>query len=903
MEFLSSRNGQHGLWKPAALASLTVLSLTLSACQGGRWSSDLAMGSDPRIGPSLAQRMHDAPDDQALQVIVTFHGNQALSAEQIESLDNLGLNGIYMRALPIAGVLATPEQVRQMAALPGVRSIYHNDPLEYHNDGGGRIIGVDRLRQDPHLLAANGGLPFDGSGVTIMINDSGIDATHEDLKCELVAGPDGPACSPDGHVIQNVLANTNLAAHNADIESVGCEPTRIDTVVTDPQQITPPEQACHRGLLPITAIENFPNSDPVSGHGTHVAGTAGGSGAMSAGQYAGVAPGAKLVGYGSGAVILVLDVLGGLDYAAANRDTLGIRVINNSWGTSPGPGQEFDPDNPVNVATQILAEDLGIIVVFAAGNSGPGEASIGGIYPRAPWVIVAASGTKSGRLSDFSSRGAVLFSGTYFDEARGIEYQLSERPTVTAPGSNIVSTRSSVGDPVPTTEIDPAHEPFYTIKSGTSMAAPHVTGTVALMLQANPALQWREVKRILELTATNIADLADWEGGAGYLNAHAAVAMAAGLRDDFGATNRLHRRFNAFADMTVASKQTYNVEYSLMNADVAGVRNISNFAEFEVGPNVTLVIANGNVPDGSGQVMRIALQDPSGVLHNPGVPIPGGATSGYRTISAPGMEGTWRALVRGSCGLSGTVSVSWCSEQVPTNGIGTPTDVQIEVRQIATRAIHGLADVGAHPQRGFIEAAVTMHLADGRRGGFEPSAALQRIELAEYLSLNPGLRQVLPLDRVPSFADVDPEQQAFAEAAAAPGSMLLDPNPETARPVIELASTRFEPAALINRAQLAYSLGQALGQEATASAFAEAVQYDNDGVLIPVVDIDTVPADLHGYIQYALSAGLIAPDIIDGQAYFRPDQAVRRGEYAVAAVRASEAYFARCPDGVDERCQ
>ena len=117
-------------------------------------------------------------------------------------------------------------------------------------------------------------MPFSGAGVTVMVNDSGIDATHEDLKF-------------GEHVVQNVQA----------------------------RRPTWPSRRRDAGMLPITYLEGMPNTDSGSGHGTHCAGTIGGTGERSNGLYRGVAPGADLVGYGSGAVLLILDAVGGLDYA------------------------------------------------------------------------------------------------------------------------------------------------------------------------------------------------------------------------------------------------------------------------------------------------------------------------------------------------------------------------------------------------------------------------------------------------------------------------------------------------------------------------------------------------------------------------------------------------------------
>ena len=113
-------------------------------------------------------------------------------------------------------------------------------------------------------------------------------------------------------------------------------------------------------------------------------------------MYEGVAPGAKLVGYGSGAGLAILDVIGGFDYAIANRDRYGIDVITNSWGDTDDSCTDVDPNHPVTRATYDTFK-AGIVVVFSAGNSGPDECTISGNYKKAPWVISVAAGDKNAR--------------------------------------------------------------------------------------------------------------------------------------------------------------------------------------------------------------------------------------------------------------------------------------------------------------------------------------------------------------------------------------------------------------------------------------------------------------------------------------------------------------------------
>ncbi|WP_010677130.1 S8 family serine peptidase [Bacillus timonensis] len=420
----------------------------------------------------------------SLQVIVTFNGDGAPKENQLNLLKVLGINvGVSMRTLPIAGIVATKDQIEQLAQSNEVHSIYFNRKLEYFNETSTDITGVDRVRADEHIRLANGDEPLTGKGVGVVVNDSGVDGTHGDHLF-------------GKNLVQNVLGSVNLA------------------------NLVP-------GLLPITYLENVPNTDTNSGHGTHVAGTVGGTGAMSDGKYEGVAPGADLIGYGSGATLFILDAISGFDYAIKNKEKYNIRVITNSWGSSG----DFDPTDPINIASK-TAYNAGITVLFAAGNEGPSE-NTHNPYAKAPWVISVAAGDSKVNLADFSSRGTNGAGGTFTLD--GKEWTWKDAPTITAPGVDIVSTRaiapvSSLAALQDVQTLKPSHVPFYTIMSGTSMATPHVAGIVALLLEANPELTPDDIKQIIQDTATPMPGYEEWEVGAGYVDAYAAVTKAIDMR-------------------------------------------------------------------------------------------------------------------------------------------------------------------------------------------------------------------------------------------------------------------------------------------------------------------------------------------------------------------------------------
>ena len=451
------------------MLKLTALSLGLRASGVSLAAADL--------GETLDRALAAAAPGDRLEVIVSFRQGGAPTVGQITALRLLGIQqGRWMRALPMAGVMATPGQIAAIARRSDVASIHLNRNLRYYNHDARRLSGVDAVQADP-------GLGFTGRGVTVMVNDSGIDATHADLQY-------------GSHVVQNVQALGNVHA-------------LLD-------------------FLPVTVLENQFNTDISSGHGTHCAGSVGGSGARSDGLHRGVAPGADIVGYGSGAVISILDAVGGYDYAIAKQYAFNspIRVISNSWGTSGA----FDPTDPVNIASH-AAYRKGIVSVFAAGNDGPTD-NTHNPYAQAPWVISVGAGNKDGSLADFSSRGNPGESGS-FTMPDGSSWTYVNRPSVVATGVDIVSTRALTGAlPLLATTQDLAlgeRAAFYTHMSGTSMATPHVAGIVALMFEARPSLSPMQVKQVLEATANAMPGRQPHEVGSGHVDALEAVQVARGL--------------------------------------------------------------------------------------------------------------------------------------------------------------------------------------------------------------------------------------------------------------------------------------------------------------------------------------------------------------------------------------
>ena len=266
------------------------------------------------------------------------------------------------------------------------------------------------------------------------------------------------------------------------------------------------------------------------GHGTHVAGIIAGNGQNAGGSRRGIAPGAHLI------VLKALDsagdgnvsrVITAIDYAIRNRAAYNIRILNLS--VAAGVYESYHTDPLAQAARR--AVDAGIVVITAAGNLGrdaSGAIQYGGITApgNAPWVLTVGASNDRGTadraddtIASFSSRGPGLIDG-------------SIKPDLVAPGVGIESLAEAASFLYQTRpsarrwgSTRSGQEPYMTL-SGTSMAAPIVAGTVALMLHANPALSPESVKTILRRTAESNSRYDQFTQGAGFLNARAAVELA-----------------------------------------------------------------------------------------------------------------------------------------------------------------------------------------------------------------------------------------------------------------------------------------------------------------------------------------------------------------------------------------
>jgi len=443
-------------------------------------------------------------------------------------LRSMGMQAWPYRRLPMAVVRGTLAQLTAAVTRGVVRDVYPNERLEYFSAASRRTTRVDRVRG------------LSGKGVTVAIVDSGIDATNPDLA-------------------KRVVRNYKV---------VGPEYANL-----------PPDTGPGSYAIPFEELP-YNDTDLVMGHGTHVAGIVAADGTSNP-KLTGMAPGAHLVGLSTGEILLIITALAAFDQILDHPEW-GVRVVNNSWGTSH---ETFDPDHPINIATRAL-HDKGIVVVFAAGNDGSGDTQMTmNPYSVAPWVISAAAGTvddPSTAKDEDRMRASFSSVGLDYDDSKSAPLRPSGHvrftgdrvglyhPDLTAPGQDILSTATPTGVlvmPDPTS-------PYQAVASGTSMASPHIAGAAAVLLEARPTLSPDDVAKVLQVTAAPLADRSPFvEAGYGYIDMAAAVALV--RRRDF--SRALLDRLQAEADARVLASKPLKVtsgdywSWPAATATVAGV--------------------------------------------------------------------------------------------------------------------------------------------------------------------------------------------------------------------------------------------------------------------------------------------------------------------------------------------
>ena len=485
-----------------------------------------------------------------------------------------------------------------------------DDPLfsqQWHLENTGQ--GGGTAGEDARVVGA-WSQDISGRGVRIAVVDDGLEIAHEDLIPNIIPGQS-----------HNYLTN-------------GSDPTPTTTG---------------------TCREAGGSADC---HGTAVAGVAAAFANKTGGR--GVAPYANLVGYN----LLASGVISSdsREADAMTRNAANVWVSNNSWG-APDDGRLHLSSSLWK--TGILSglsggrNGLGTVYVWAGGNGGPrrGDNSNYEGYANFRGVMAVCAVNAAGRQPPYSDPGANLWVCAPSNTV-GPGFPLPGITTTDRSGSQGYNSSGSSSDPVDSN--------YTTQFGGTSAATAVVSGVVALMLQANPNLGWRDVRQVLAETARqNDSGDSDWTtNGAGF---HVNHKYGFGTVDGETAVTRARTWTNLGPQRTFSRTLTP----SLTLADAGTTTNtvtiassgITHIEWIEI--EVTLNHANDDELE---LVLRNETTGTTSVLAEPricsgsGVDLCGDYnawTFGSARHLGEGADGNWTFLVRDTnSGLTGAL-VSW----------------------------------------------------------------------------------------------------------------------------------------------------------------------------------------------------------------------------------------------------
>jgi len=413
----------------------------------------------PTVAIVVDYSWHPGPDDiSAIKQVLYEHGWE----DEGSWFDPLGiLDSIVIDHVPVSSLI-------EIWSLDGVVMVEEQNVIVPLLDKATRGSKVRDSEVYDETMRDYG---YDGSGVVIAILDTGVDNEHFSLD-------DFSDSNNDNEKEPDELADPKWVA--------GCDATSWSS------------QDCEDGSH---------DPDDGDGHGTHVAGIALGTG-DSRRINQGYAPGAYLVD-----VKVMTDAgatnsaatLRGIQWVVDNVDTdwgnnessEGIQVMSMSFGSGSDPGGNDPGDNGTNADARAVdaAAEAGIVPVAAIGNDGRRRVTSVGASDSAITVGAIDDENTIGRGDDMIA--SYSNSGPREDDGDNNEWE-ELKPTVVAPGSNIMSAQNAASSSSIPGAPKPLAEDSYTQQSGTSMSCPAVAGFVAVMLQIDDELEPQEVKDLLQ---------------------------------------------------------------------------------------------------------------------------------------------------------------------------------------------------------------------------------------------------------------------------------------------------------------------------------------------------------------------------------------------------------------------
>ncbi len=492
-------------------------------------STSMANAKQAEMDGAVAEqkRKLEAQHSQVKQEIISrISPSGILSDDVFVDEYTISFNGLYLD-IP-------DEEAAKLTDVDGVNAVYPNEWFNITLSQSVPMIGAQyfwSLDKHGNNCHQSGEECLTGEGISIGIIDTGIDYTHPDLgNCSIPLPEPSETCfeptdlnistcrDDDGGINYCHKGIVHFPDHSAWDYCVGntlIERTCDSDGSLKEEEYVCPEQCaagacvkyvdineleCDKMLGGYDFVNNDPNPMDDHGHGTHCAGIAAGSGILK-----GVAPDAKLYalkalsergGYTD-------DILAAIEYAMdPNGDGSfedHVDILSMSFG---GRGDSRHPDDILSKAVDTIV-DFGIVAAVSAGNIGPFPQTIGSPGTSRNAITVAAS-DKYDSLADFSSRGPVRWAIP--------NDKLISKPDIAAPGVEICAAQWDDA-----WDEHQCLDKEHTSISGTSMAAPHVAGAVALLKQARPELNPIEIKALLKYMAQDIG-YQQHEQGAGRLN-------------------------------------------------------------------------------------------------------------------------------------------------------------------------------------------------------------------------------------------------------------------------------------------------------------------------------------------------------------------------------------------------
>jgi serine protease AprX len=464
--------------KLPALVAAGALVASLMAVTAG--ASSPGAGLPVKFDPDIL-----APNSSGRAIVGFDHD---VTSGTIRRLASAGIaQAVRFDTIDAVGVVGPVAAYKAIAGWSDVSFVDDDSRIRFNNYSAKKDTHVDQVRKGA------GGLDrkYTGKGVTVAVVDTGIWSPHPDL---------------DDRVVKHL----------------NFEGGWFFDMIND-------------GVYSDQVAEATGNPIDSYGHGTHVAGIVAGTGEAGGPDpdMSGVAPGAKLVNFKIADVHQGVDctvpcdigwemnALVAYEYLIEHRNDKsigGIDIATNSWSV-------YEVDSEAEPITLIVdaAARHGIINLFAASNDGcptDGKTNTVALGPnRLPSVLTIAAAEKSdgaglGTIASFSSCGPQV--------------------DVTAPGVDIWSAMApsvdgAIGGHAPPGPAE--NRAYYTSLSGTSMATPHAAGIVALLLEANPKLGFKQIRSILTKTAVDYGPKGfDNSWGYGEIDAFKAVTKAEALR-------------------------------------------------------------------------------------------------------------------------------------------------------------------------------------------------------------------------------------------------------------------------------------------------------------------------------------------------------------------------------------